>query len=308
MGGLSILFNPSAGQGRALAELPRIESRLRETGIVYDLFVTGSEDELKSLARSHGGTYRTVVAAGGDSTFAIVANELLATRAKARLGMIGVGSSNDIDREFGLDSLDKACAALKRGQARRIDAGRVVQGGAVRRYFLGQANVGLGVIVNAYVAGLVRKKPRLARRQTLAGVFGIIGGYWSRRIPIRLIVSGGGMEIDGSFVLAVFGNTRFWATGREIVPAAKPDDGILDACLIGPCSFSRLVRIAALASRGAHAGEKGVSLLKAPGFDVSAPVPFGIQADGEILGGAERPDTFDSVRFDVLPAALEIVC
>ncbi len=102
----------------------------------------------------------------------IVANELLATGSAARLGMIGVGSSNDIDREFGLDSLDKACAALRAGRTRRIDAGRIVRGGETRRYFLGQANVGLGAMVNAYVADLARKRSRLAAHQTLAGVLG----------------------------------------------------------------------------------------------------------------------------------------
>jgi diacylglycerol kinase (ATP) len=306
-GALSVLFNPSAGQGRALGRLGRIESRLRENGVLFDLAMTRSEDELRSLARAHGRRYATVVAAGGDSTFHIVANELLATGATARLGMIGVGSSNDIDREFGLDSLDKACAALRRGRARRIDAGRIIRGGVVRRYFLGQANVGLGAMVNAYVGGLARRGSPLAGRQTLAGVLGTLKAYRSGRLPVSLEVSGADGPIRGRFVLAVFGNTRYWATGKNIVPDAKPDDGILDVCLVGECPLSRLGRIAVLASRGAHGRVKGVFFLKAAGFDVSGPVPFEIQTDGEILGGAERPETFDAVRFDILPGALDIV-
>ncbi len=247
---LSILFNPSAGRGMALGRLARVESRLREHGVRFDLFVTGSEDELKSLARAHGRTYLTVVAAGGDSTFHIVANELLTTGGPARLGMIGVGSSNDIDRAFDLDSLDKACAALRAGRTRRIDAGRIVIGGGIRRYFLGQANVGLGAMVNAYVADLARRNSRLAGWQTAAGVLGSLRAYRSGRLPVALEVSGGGAVIRGRFVLAVFGNTRYWATGKKIVPDAKPDDGILDACLVGACPFPRLARIAVLASGG----------------------------------------------------------
>ncbi len=307
-GALSVLFNPSAGQGRALGQLGRVESRLLENGVLFDLVVTRSEDELKSLARAHGRKYGTVVAAGGDSTFHIVANELLATGSAARLGLIGVGSSNDIDREFGLDSLDKACAALRAGRTRRIDAGRILRRGETRRYFLGQANVGLGAMVNAYVADLARKGSGLAGRQTLAGVLGALKAYRSGRLPVTLEISGGDREARGRFVLAVFGNTRYWATGKNIVPGAKPDDGLLDACLVGACPFPRLVRIAVLAARGAHGRVKGVTFMKAAGFDVSGPVPFAVQTDGEILGGAEHPEVFDAVRFDILPGALEIVC
>jgi diacylglycerol kinase (ATP) len=305
---LSVLFNPSSGQGRALGLRTRVESRLRENGVPFDLFVTRSVEELKSLAREHGRKYRTVAGAGGDSTFHIVANELVATGATARLGMIGVGSSNDIDREFGLDSLDKACAALRAGRARRIDVGRIVQGNETLRYFLGQANVGLGVMVNTYIAGLSRRRPRLAKRQTSAGILGTLEAYRSGRIPLELEVEGGGGAAQGRFVLAVFGNTRFWATGKEIVPDAKPDDGLLDACLIGACPFVRLACIAFLAARGAHGRAKEVSFLKSRGFDVSGAVPFEIQTDGEILGGAARPKLFDRVRFDVLPGALDVVC
>jgi diacylglycerol kinase (ATP) len=305
---VSVLFNPSAGQGRAKALLGRVEARLRATGLAFDIVVTGSEEELRRLAGEHGKIYATVAGAGGDSTFHIIANELLASGAKARLGMIGVGSSNDIDREFGLDALDKACAALAAGRSRRIDAGRILQGGKVVRYFLGQANIGLGVLVNAYVADLARRKPRLARRQMAAGTVGVLRAWRSGRLPVDLAIETGTASVRGRFVLAAFGNTRFWATGKRIVPGARPDDGLLDACLVDECSLGTLVRVAVLAGRGAHGSMKEVSLLRAPGFNVSGPVPFEVQTDGEILCGPSGPRTFDKVRFDVLPAALDLVC
>ncbi len=305
---LSVLFNPSAGQGRARDLRAKVESRLRANGVRFDLFMTGSEAELRSLVREHGRRYRTVVGAGGDSTFHIVANELVRSGATARLGMIGVGSSNDIDREFGLESLDKACAALRAGRGRRIDLGRIGRGGEVLGYFLGQANVGLGAMVNAYVADLASRKAWLAGRQTAAGVLGALRAYRSGRLPLALEVSGGSAVSRGRFVLAVFGNIRYWATGKKIVPDAKPDDGLLDACLIGPCPFFRLARIAVLASRGVHGRANEVSFMKSGCFEVSGTVPFEVQTDGEILGGAGRPETFQRVRFDVFPGALEIVC
>jgi diacylglycerol kinase (ATP) len=304
----AVLFNPSAGKGKAVGMKDRVEACLHRHGVLYDLFVTGSEGELKAQAREHALTYATVVGAGGDSTFHLIVNEIVKAGAVARFGMIGVGSSNDIDREFGVDSLEKAGRALKRGRTRRVDLGCIVRGSKTLRYYLGQANVGLGAQVNGYVDALARRKPALGRRQTLAGVLGIIRSYRSGILPLSLTMDSEAGTVRGEFIAAVFSNIRYWATGKLIAPEARPDDGTLDACLIGMCSFGRLARIARLAGKGRHGKMKEVRFLRSSSFEVSSETPFEVQTDGEIIGGAERPETFERVVFKVLPRALDIVC
>jgi len=304
----AVLFNPSAGRGKAMGMKDRVEACLRENGVPYDLFVTGSEEELRALAREHARNRSTVVGAGGDSTFHLIVNEIVKAGAVARFGMIGVGSSNDIDREFNVDSLEKACRTLKRGWSRRVDLGCIVQGSETLRYFLGQANVGLGAQVNGYVEALTRRKPALGRRQTLAGVLGVIRSYRSGILPLSLTMASEAGTVRGDFVAAVFSNIRYWATGKLIAPEALPDDGSLDACLIGMCSFGRLARIARLAGKGRHGTMKEVRFLRSSSFEVSSETPFEVQTDGEIIGGAERPETFERVTFKVLPRALDLVC
>ena len=304
----AVLFNPSAGRGKAMGMKDRVEACLRENGVPYDLFVTGSEEELRALAREHARNRSTVVGAGGDSTFHLIVNEIVKAGAVARFGMIGVGSSNDIDREFNVDSLEKACRTLKRGWSRRVDLGCIVQGSETLRYFLGQANVGLGAQVNGYVEALACRKPALGRRQTLAGVLGVIRSYRSGILPLSLTMASEAGTVRGDFVAAVFSNIRYWATGKLIAPEALPDDGSLDACLIGMCSFGRLARIARLAGKGRHGTMKEVRFLRSSSFEVSSETPFEVQTDGEIIGGAERPETFERVTFKVLPRALDLVC
>jgi diacylglycerol kinase (ATP) len=304
----AVLFNPSAGRGKAMGMKDRVEACLRENGVPYDLFVTGSEEELRALAREHARNRSTVVGAGGDSTFHLIVNEIVKAGAVARFGMIGVGSSNDIDREFNVDSLKKACRTLKRGWSRRVDLGCIVQGSETLRYFLGQANVGLGAQVNGYVDALARRKPALGRRQTLAGVLGVIRSYRSGILPLSLTMASEAGTVRGDFVAAVFSNIRYWATGKLIAPEALPDDGSLDACLIGMCSFGRLARIARLAGKGRHGTMKEVRFLRSSSFEVSSETPFEVQTDGEIIGGAERPETFERVTFKVLPRSLDLVC
>jgi diacylglycerol kinase family enzyme len=286
----------------------RVEACLHRHAVPYELFVTGSEKELKALAREHALTYATVVGAGGDSTFHLIVNEIVKAGAIARFGMIGAGSSNDIDREFGVDSLEKAVHALKMGWTRRVDLGCIVRGSETLRYYLGQANIGLGAQVNEYVDAVARRKPALGRRQTLAGVLGVIRSYRCGILPLSLTVDSGTGTVGGEFVAAVFSNIRYWATGKLIAPEARPDDGILDACLIGMCSFGRLVRIAWLAGKGRHGTMKEVRFLRSSSFEVSSETPFAVQTDGEIIGGAERPDTFERVAFKILPRALDLIC
>ena len=303
---LSILFNPSAGMGKALRKKEELEERLRQSGIPYDLIVTRSAENLRDLTRQQVKISRAVVGAGGDSTFHLIVNEIMATGADVSFGMIAVGSSNDIAREFEVDSLEKACLALKNGRTKKIDLGGIFAGEKPVRYFLGQANIGIGVFVNQYVAELAQRKPKSAERQTLAGIRGIIRAYRDKKIPLPLAVEFEAGRAEGEFVAAVFSNVRYWATGKIINPEARPDDGKLDACLIRKCSFLRLARISWLAKAGKHGKADEVDFFRSPSFEISSKKPFMIQTDGEILRGFDH-SLFKKATFRILPRALNII-
>ena len=304
---VSILYNPSAGMGRALKHKIALERFLRHFGVRYDLVMTQSEDHLRQLTRDHATRYGTLVGAGGDSTFHIMVNEIVRSGADVVFGMIGAGSSNDVAREFGVRSLFDACRALKNGIVRPIDLGCVRAEGRQVATFLGQANIGLGAFVNKYVADAGARTPRLAKRQTLAGLLGIGSAFRRGAVPLRLTLESAAGRLDGEFVAAIFSNIRYWATGRVIAPAARPDDGALDACVIGRCSFFQLARIARLARRGRHAKARQVVFRTAEEFAVRSETPFEIQSDGEIVKTPDGRTAFREAVFDVLPRALKIV-
>jgi len=304
---LSILYNPSAGMGRALDRKIKLERLLRHFEIRYDLVMTRNEEHLRELVRDHAKTYPAVVGAGGDSTFHIMINELVASGADTTFGLLGVGSSNDIPREFGVETLVKACRALKAGRERKIDLGTVSEEGARLSCFLGQANIGLGASVNRYVAGLAERRPRLARRQVLAGILGIRKAYKSGAIPMTFVLDSDASRSQGAYVAAVFSNIRYWATGRIINPGARPDDGLLDCCLIGDCRLPRLARIAALANTGRHGTVRGVEFRRAPAFEIASETPFAVQVDGEILRTANSRSTFSKIKIGVMPGRLNLI-
>lgn len=303
----ALLFNPSAGKGKALRKKSHLEKMLGKYGVPYDLFVSQSEGDLKSLAREKVGRYSILVGVGGDSTFNIIVHEIIKSHSDVLFGMIGLGSSNDITREFNLDTLDKACLALKNRRQKRIDLGCVVENNQVLRYYIGQANVGLGVFVTKHAAQLANRRSKWAKVQAVAGVSGIFIAFNSDKVPFPLTILTPIGEIYGQFVLASFNNIRYWATGRLLCPEARPDDGNLDGCLIDRCSLSRFLRIALSAKKGHHSGSEEVETIRSPWFTVSSDKPFEVQTDGEIVRRADGSSQFETIQFKILPLALSII-
>jgi YegS/Rv2252/BmrU family lipid kinase len=308
MGKIAVLFNPSAGKGKALKKKEKLENLLRKYNIKFDLIITENEEDLKNQVIEKGENYNTIVGAGGDSTFHIIVNEIIRNKINVNFGMIGLGSSNDITKEFGIDSLEKACIALKSGRIRKIDLGCVTKAKEVLRYFIGQANIGLGVFVNKYVEEFSKKNPFLGKNQTLAGGLGILNSYFFKKIPIPLTISTDGRKIQGDFLLAVFSNIRYWATGKKVNPHAISDDGKIDCCFIKYCDLPRFLKIIVSAQKGKHIKAKEVTILQSPYFEVSSEIPFEIQTDGEIMGGHSNPLKFDNISISILPQAISIIC
>ena len=303
----AILLNPSAGKGKALKKRRAIEQTLRKFEVPFELFVTQNEDDLKSVARECLGKFQTVVGAGGDSTFNIILNEVYPLDRNVRLGIIGIGSSNDIAREFDLLTLTKACLALKKNKVRKLDLGCIVQDGKPIRYFLGQANAGLGVYVNRYVQKAGQKVPFLKKAQSLMGGLGAWNAYKSEAIPVPLSVTARKEKYEGRFICALFSNIRFWATGRIVCPNAKCDDGLLDAFLIQDTSIWRIWRIANLTKRGTHENFKEVKAIQSPEYEVSSEEGFNIQTDGEILGHSSEPRNYKKINFKIVPQEISVV-
>jgi len=179
---IAILFNPSAGKGKALNKKSHLEELLQKYDIPYDLFITQSEEDLIRLAGEKSKEYKVLVGAGGDSTFNIMIDEIFKRSVDVTFGMIGLGSSNDIAKEFGIDSLDKACLALKKKRTKRIDLGCIEEDTVLLRLYIGQANVGLGVFVSKHAEDMASRGSKWARLQAVAGVSGIYDTYKSQKV------------------------------------------------------------------------------------------------------------------------------
>jgi diacylglycerol kinase (ATP) len=304
---VAILFNPSSGKGRAAKKRQTLEKCLKEQGVTYDWFNSRSEDDLRSLVNATAEKYQTLIAAGGDTTFLIVINEMLRLGLDNTLGMIGLGSCNDVVREFEIHSIKRACLAIKKNRSRCIDLGMALAGEEILRYYPGQASIGLAVLINQYVEQVVKRSPRLGKYQTLSGLRGGWQALRSADLPMNLTVEYENGILRGEFILAVFNNIRYYAAGKMATPRARTDDGLLDAFLVKKCSFSRLAYITFLTPPAAFAEKKETVLIQAPRFTVRSDKPFTVQIDGEILSAASSPRQFKKIEFASAPRALKII-
>ena len=104
---------------------------------------------------------------------------------------------------------------------------------------------------------------------------------------------------DGRMRDVVVANCRYFGGGMMICPEAEPDDGVLDALLIGDITKTDLALTLPKIYRGTHLPHPKAELLEREAVSVDARVPLPIQLDGE------QPGT-TPVTFDVVPQALRL--
>lgn len=232
---------------------------------------------------------RTLVVAGGDGSLHLTVSRLYARDALAgtRLGLVPLGTGNDLARTLGLP-LDPADAArlVLSASPRPLDLLLDDAGGLV----LNAVHVGVGAEAAA-AAG--RLKPRLG---PLAYPIGAVAaglkttGWWLR------------VEVDGAVLadshrrtlMVGIGNGRGIGGGTQLLPHAEPDDGRLDVVVSRACGPFARVRYGAALQAGRHLADPASR--SARGSRVTVTVregaePVDVNADGE-LGDCVRRRTW----------------
>lgn len=285
---VALLVNPSAGGGRALKALPKVEAELGRLGVPHRVERTRSLQHAQELARVAADAGEVVVPLSGDGLIGAVA-EALHGLDGALMGLLPGGRGNDFVRGCGLP-LDpvEACAVLAHGEPHALDVGQVGD-----RVFVGIASVGfdseanrianeapswLGPLVYAYGAlrALVRWRP----------------------VRFEVTVDGAPRTLTGWTVAAA--NARAYGGGMFLAPDAQLDDGALDVVTVSPASRRSFLRHLPLVFKGRHVELPTVTVRRGAEVRIAADRPFTVYADGDPIG--ELPVT---VR--ALPGAIHVL-
>ena len=273
-----IVLNPVAGGGRAARSLPWLRDRLsRHPGA--RLVVTSRAGEAEGVAAQAGAEHARVVAVGGDGTVQEVVNGLMAGSGDVSLGIVPLGSGNDLARSLGLPrepgaSLD---AALGPSEA-SIDLLHATNGDGRSRWFSSAGGVGFDAQVAATMTQHRSRRP--GRASYLVTTLAELRRFENRRLTME--VDGRPSECDVLFLAVA--NGPYYGGGMHIAPGASLHDGSFDLCIVGDISRLTAVRQLANLYRGTHVRHPQVDMVRGAHLVVNAVVPTRVHLDGEPFG------------------------
>ncbi|MCA1594541.1 MAG: diacylglycerol kinase family lipid kinase [Acidobacteria bacterium] len=306
-----VIVNPASAGGATGDAWPGIAGQLRRHfGPFSCAFTRRSRDAVEIARREASAGRRLIIACGGDGTISEVANGILLSGVDAELGILPSGTGGDFRRTLKIPTrAADAALALRNGQARRIDAGRVSfindAGVEESRYFLNVASFGMG--------GAVVK--RVKENFLLpAGSARLLGGrlsFAAAAVETALTFSKPSVRVrldegpESDLVVANFcvANARYFGGGMRVAPEAKVNDGLFDVVAIGDLSPLSILANSYRVYLGTHLGMRDVRHARARRVTARAASSneVELEVDGELAGRLPA-------RFEILPGALLVRC
>ncbi|MGI8828746.1 MAG: diacylglycerol/lipid kinase family protein [Candidatus Limnocylindria bacterium] len=296
-----LLVNPTAGgkpgSGPGLADDPALltadalRGALQRRGLEVSYRELAEGDDLAELARHAADTGHDVVVAGGDGTVSAAAAALVG-HASATLGILAMGSFNNMARGFGVPvTLEEALDVIGAGNAIQVDAGWVVRDGEEGRPFFEAAGVG--------VDALGFRAVELAERRGWWRAFrGLLRGMRRRRTPMRITIDGTAYR-TGSPAVTV-SNGPYHGMGFALAGHADPNDGLFNIDVFrGMTRFDVMRYFMAVARRRPRKEPKISSYQGRRVMIEGTRRALPAHADGTSIG-------FTPVTFEVRPQALRI--
>lgn len=283
-----ICFNRSSGSRDREATIRTLQASLEQAGmtVLVPDTLSGFFSEVKDLRER--GSLRAVVAAGGDGTVSLLANEL---GRDVPIALFPLGTENLLAKHLGVTAdVAEVTRTLEMGRTTRLDVGR-----ANGTCFLVMASCGFDADV---VHRLHRRRSGHIQHWSYAGpILGAMFGYGFPRI--RLTVDGEPMPgrwVKWAFVF----NAPRYAMNLPLVEDASPLDGELDLCTFRGGNFvtGLFYLITVFFRRHRRWGQSEVRRLRRLRLESDRPVPY--QLDGD--PGGHLP-----LDIGIEPAFLEVL-
>ena len=218
MNKILFIVNPLSVKRKGINLERLIENNLDHASFDYRIIYTEYHNHAAELAETYRSDYRIIVAAGGDGTVNQVSQALVAY--DNILGLIPLGSGNGLARDLGIPSnIGKSIKRINLLNTRVIDSG--VIGG---RHFINIAGIGFDAEIAHDFAGSVRRGLTGYARS-------VIRKFFSYKARVYTIRTDRGERSLEAFLIS-FANTGQYGNNAYISPDAKPDDGLLDICII----------------------------------------------------------------------------
>jgi diacylglycerol kinase (ATP) len=287
-----MILNPRAGSAEQAKTLR--EALAGAVGItLFETDRAGHATKLAAAALETG--YELIIAAGGDGTINEVVNGLAADFARARLGIIPLGTGNDLARTLALPTDPReALDTVLMGAQRRLDLIKVET--------ISQVTYGINVAAGGF-SGQVEDVLTEELKTTWGPLAYLLGAV--RIVPdltgyaTTIAWEDGPVErIDALNI--VVANGRTVAGGFQVASVANPEDGFLDVIIVRHGDVLDLTGVAARLLTGNYLESDQVMHRKAQRVQIASHPGMWFNVDGELF-------TNQPMTFMILPQALRVV-
>lgn len=299
-----IILNPTAGNGKAGKEYPRIDSFFASTKADYEIILTRGPGDAINIARDYPQKDGTAfIAAGGDGTCNEVVNGLLSRQDAGGdpplLGLLPVGRGNDFSYSGAIPpKLDQALEVIPGGAVIPLDAGQVIGGYYPQgRFFINGLGIGFDTMV-----GLEAAKMK-GIHSSLSYVFGAVKTLIAFAPSPRLIIEYDDKTAELTPIQVSLMNGRRMGGSFYMGPQAVLNDGLLDICMVRRMSRMKLVKMIAHYTKGTQEKAAGVTMGRASSIVLTAAEGgMVVHADGETICLEGK-----SLTVNCIPGALRLI-
>jgi YegS/Rv2252/BmrU family lipid kinase len=299
---VKVVMNPWSDQRRAAMHKETILTLGQHHGGL-DLATTERPGHGVELARAAvEDEYDLIAAAGGDGTVHEVVNGMLrAGNTSAKLGVIPIGTGNDLAFGLGipLRDLEAAVARLFNGRLQALDLGRVEDDRGRYEFFDNNLGIGTDAIVVMRSEAITRLRGFLLY---LAAVIQTIAFYYR---TLGLEIRFDEEKVSQEALLIALGIGPRHGGGFLLTPGAVQNDDLIDSCTAEPMGRLTMLRLVIQSIKGKHVTSKYVTMRKSRRITVRSDVPMPIHIDGEMF--AYPRDNVRSISISSVPAAIEIM-
>lgn len=287
---LCFIFNPSANRSHNKLILEQIRSFARDWGNGSELLVSGKRGDITLIAREAAKKFDMVIACGGDGTIRETVAGL--KDSKAVLGIVPIGSGNDLVKTLGIPSdPNKALQILKTGPVQIIDIGKFDS-----QIFVNTLGIGFDGLTNIYAERL--KWIRGSLVYTLAALKAII----TYRSP-RFVMEIDGEKIEQRLLMITVANGKVEGGNFWLAPDAEIDDGYFDVVVVRAVNRLMLPYYLVRVVLKKHLTLKAVKIIRAKKLSITVHKPVPVHTDGEIMG-----EKVSHLEIAIIPGKLRVIC
>ncbi|MFQ5490531.1 MAG: diacylglycerol/lipid kinase family protein [Phycisphaerae bacterium] len=284
------IINPVSGRCNLAAKVQEVVRLVVRAGHHMSVRLTQSAGHAAEIAAHADAGVRAILVVGGDGTAREVIHGQLTAGRNIPMCLLRTGTENLVARQFAQPTRPAQVArTLLKGRRAQCDVGQING-----RYFLLVSGVG-------FDAEVVRRLSQSRRGHIthLSYFWPIWRTFWAHRFPELVVWADGDRVFEGRGMVFV-GLMPRYSVGLRILKRARPDDGMLDLCVVPCVSRLRLLRHAGGIALRIHDRSPDVFYRKCLEVHIAGPPDVPLEVDGDDAGSLPA-------RYSILPSAATLL-